>query len=38
MLPIPGIVGFILARIAAGLFGLNLLRKTSAVELFSIDD
>jgi len=34
-LKMPGIVGFILAGIAAGPFGLNLLQKTTAVELFS---
>jgi len=32
---IPGIVGFIMAGIAVGPHGLNLLTKNSAVELFS---
>lgn len=32
---IPGLVGFIIAGIMAGPYGFNLLKKTSAVELFS---
>jgi Kef-type K+ transport system membrane component KefB len=32
---IPGIVGFIIAGIAVGPYGFNLLRKNSAIELFS---
>jgi len=32
---IPGIVGFIIAGMMVGPYGFNLLKKTSAVELFS---